>query len=205
MKHYPSISHIPAYGVEFTAFDKLDGSNIRAEWSAKRSSFYKFGSRRQLIDENDPVLGKSINLIISKFERHLSEIFKNKGHESVVCFFEFYGPSSFAGQHKTDENHDVALIDVAPYKKGIIPPKEFVDSYGHLGIPNVLYHGTMNASFADSVRNGTLPGMTFEGVVCKHLSSNGKMTEMFKVKNDAWIKRLKEVYADDERKFNELR
>ena len=205
MKHYPSISHDILWDTNVVAFDKLDGSNIRAEWSKKRGTFYKFGSRRKLIDEKEPILGKSIPLIVSGFEKELNDVFMSKGYESAICFFEFFGKNSFAGQHKEDDHHDVALIDVAPYKKGILPPKEFIDLCGHLRIPEVLHVGPVDASFLSSVRDGSLENMTFEGVVCKHLSKNGKLTEMFKVKNDAWFKRLKEICGDDEGKFNELR
>jgi hypothetical protein len=43
MKTYPSISR-DIVGQPIYAFDKLDGSNIRAEWS-KKNGFHKFGSR----------------------------------------------------------------------------------------------------------------------------------------------------------------
>lgn len=205
MKHFPSISHSVSWNVDVYAFDKLDGSNIRAEWSHKKSSFYKFGSRRRLIDSREPILGKSVDLITDGFEKQLHDIFKAKGYESVVCFFEFYGPSSFAGFHRADESYEVTLIDVAPYKKGFTPPEQFVDLYGHLRIPRVLHKGPVDDAFLKSVRDGSLPGMTFEGVVCKHPSADGRFTSMFKVKSNAWLKRLKDHCGDDERKFNELK
>jgi hypothetical protein len=209
MKHYPSIpsNFNPSWDAEtnVVAFDKLDGSNIRAEWSSKRKGFYKFGSRRKLIDVNEPILGKSIDLIVSGFEKKLSERFIAAGYESVVCFFEFYGPLSFAGQHVDSDHHQVALIDIAPYKKGILPPKAFIDLCDDLDTPRVLHVGPIDQSFQDNVMNGTLEGMTFEGVVCKYLSKNGKMTEMFKIKNIAWLNKLKELCGKDEGKFNELR
>lgn len=61
MKHYPTIPKTVIHDVDVHVFDKLDGSNIRAEWNPKKG-FYKFGSRKQLIDE-DTFLGKSIDLI----------------------------------------------------------------------------------------------------------------------------------------------
>ena len=50
MKSYRSIpfaNKIPE-NETFYVFDKLDGSNIRAEWNPKKG-FYKFGSRSQLL------------------------------------------------------------------------------------------------------------------------------------------------------------
>ncbi len=39
------------------AFDKLDGSNLRFKWTAKRG-FDTFGTRTQLIDINTPIYGR---------------------------------------------------------------------------------------------------------------------------------------------------
>lgn len=50
MKSYPSISKNPLLNKEVYLFDKLDGSNIRAEWGSKQG-FHKFGSLTKLIDE----------------------------------------------------------------------------------------------------------------------------------------------------------
>lgn len=57
MKEYPSIpaaadllARPDAYlGQPFVAFDKLDGSNIRAEWDRKKG-WLRFGSRRRLLE-----------------------------------------------------------------------------------------------------------------------------------------------------------
>jgi hypothetical protein len=70
MKDYPSI---PAAGFllarstgwpgrPFVAFDKLDGSNIRAEWDRKKG-WGLFGSRKRLLDAGHPLLGQAIGLI----------------------------------------------------------------------------------------------------------------------------------------------
>lgn len=204
MKQYPPMSHSVSWNVPVYAFDKLDGSNIRAEWSKKRASFYKFGSRRKLIEPETPILGKSIELIVNSYEKTLHDIFVKKYYESAVCFFEFYGQSSFAGVHNVDDDHEVTLIDVAPIRRGITTPKEFVKLYGHIRIPRLLHVGPVDNAFLKEVRDGSLEGMTFEGVVCKHPSANGKFTSMFKVKSEAWLKRLKEYCGDDKEKFDEL-
>ena len=52
MKQYPSISH-DIRSVQAYAFDKLDGSNIRAEWHPKKG-FWKFGSRTRLLGTDQP-------------------------------------------------------------------------------------------------------------------------------------------------------
>lgn len=97
------------------------------------------------------------------------------------------------------------MIDVNPYKKGILDPRDFVKLFGNLHTPTLLHRGKVNQELIAAVKNGTLPGMTFEGVVCK--GSNPKKPNhriMFKIKSDAWIKKLKEYCGDDEIKFNKL-
>jgi len=189
MKSYPSI------GTKFertkvVAFDKLDGSNIRAEWS-KKKGFYKFGSRNRLIDNKHPMLGEAVDLIVEDYEEHLSSIFSAKRWERAVAFFEFYGRNSFAGSHY-DEEHKVTLIDVNVYKRGMIEPLHFIELFEGLGIPDVLYKGVLDERLVTEVKNGTLEGMTFEGVVCKYHNQKNKVVRMFKIKNRSWINKLKE-------------
>ena len=125
----------------------------------------------------------------------------------VTCFFEFHGPNSFAGQHRKYEEHRLTLFDVAIFKQGIIPPREFLKAFGHLNIPKVLHRGTVNKEFIDSIRNSTLEGMTFEGVVCKG-KRRGKKAEvpvMFKIKSQAWLDKLKEYCGEDYKKFEMMK
>jgi hypothetical protein len=203
MKSYPSISKDVRHGVYIYAFDKLDGSNIRAEWSAKKG-FHKFGSRSQLIDSSYFLLGESIGLIRSKYENALSEIFLKQKWQDVLCFFEFYGANSFAGMHFPEE-HTVTLIDVNPYKQGILEPFSFIKHFGHLDIPKVLYEGTVSSELFDQVKNSTLAGMTLEGVVCKGANDKKtKMPVMFKIKSQAWLDKLKEHCKGDTDLFKKL-
>lgn len=203
MKSYPSISKDVRHGYYIYTFDKLDGSNIRAEWSAKKG-FHKFGSRTQLIDQTHYPLGKSIEIIKSKYERDLSEIFRKQKWIDVLCFFEFYGPNSFAGVHH-DEEHTVTLIDVNPYKQGILEPSYFIKYFGHLDIPKILYEGFISSDVFDQVKKSTLPNMTLEGVVCKGSNDKKmKLPVMFKIKSQAWLDKLKEHCKGDVELFNKL-
>lgn len=201
MKDYPSVSkdvrHIPVY-----AFDKLDGSNIRAEWSRKKG-FHKFGSRTKLISDESLFLTEAPDLIRAKYEQAVTGILRKERHESAILFFEFLGPSSFAGTH-IQEQHTVTLFDVAPYKKGILYPAEYLKLFGHLDIAPLLYYGNPTADFLESVYSGVLDGMTLEGVVCK--APNGRTPEpiMFKVKSRAWIEKLKQHCNGNEQLFQKL-
>lgn len=204
MKSYPSITKDIRDDIHIYAFDKLDGNNIRAEWSSKRG-FYKFGSRTQLIDENTKPLGKSIQIIRDKYEEDLSMVFKEHKWRDVICFFEYHGPNSFAGQHKDNDDLTVTLFDVNPYKEGILEPREFIRYFSHLDIPYLLYEGRANASFVRKVRESSLRGLTFEGVVCKGANDKKtKMPVMFKIKTKAWLDKLKLFCKGDEELFNKL-
>lgn len=198
MKSYPSIS-TEIKRTKVFVFDKLDGSNIRVEWSSKQG-FYKFGSRTQLMNENHPVLGEAVTLIHEK-EELLSSIFSARKWERVVAFFEFYGENSFAGSHENEE-HKVTLIDVNVYKRGMLEPAYFVELFEEVGIPKVLYTGVVTEQLITSIKDGTLEGMTFEGVVCKY--ADGNNTKMFKVKNRAWIDKLKTKCDGNDALFRKL-
>jgi hypothetical protein len=203
MKAYPSIPKNVRGDVPIIAFDKLDGSNIRAEWS-REHGFYKFGTRTRLLGPDELPLGEAIPLIQSKYERALSDIFSRERYESAVAFFEFFGPSSAFGQH-TQELHDVVLLDVSPYKMGLLEPRVFLKLFGDLHVPGVLYEGKANTELARSVEDSTLEGMTFEGVVCKGPNDKkAKMPIMFKLKSAAWKERLRSYCKGDDKLFETL-
>jgi hypothetical protein len=205
MKQYPSIPKIPLEDMEgkrVIAFSKIDGSNIRAEWSRKKG-FYKFGSRKRLIDNNDQQLGEAVS-IISEYKEAFYNIFTAKKVDRAVCFFEYWGENSAFGYHYS-EPHWATLIDVSIYKKGILSPDDFLEwfSDSDIPIPSVLYKGKIDEDFYSSVKNGTLEGIGSEGVVCKSgLDKGGPW--MVKIKRQSWLDKLKSFCKDDSRKFEEL-
>ena len=85
MKSYPIISYKIDGNISIYAFDKLDGSCIRAEWATKKG-FWKFGTRRRLLDKSE-FLGTAIDLIREKYEKDLSKIFYKNKCGRVLCFF----------------------------------------------------------------------------------------------------------------------
>lgn len=204
MKQYPTMSGKILRDINIYAFDKLDGSNIRAEWSKKRG-FYKFGSRKRLLGSDQEAIVDSQDIIITKYEKDLTIIFEKEGWDRVICFFEFYGDNSFAGQHE-NERHDVMLLDVNPYKKGIMMPHDFIRTFSWVHTPKLLYYGKANRDFESTVRQGLLQGMTFEGVVCKGpLDKKKKMVTMFKIKSRAWLDKLRDYCGDNEKLFEVMK
>jgi len=202
MKEYPSIGRQIQYGVPVYVFDKLDGSNIRAEWSRKRQ-FYKYASRNRLLGSDQPFLPESIDLIKRDFEKELSDRFTKERYESAVCFFEFWGKSSFAGMH-VEEKHHVTLFDVAPYKKGILLPQDFLKLCSGLKTAELLYHGNITVPFVEQIMKGEIY-CSGEGVVCKGAPlKKGYPPFMFKIKTNAWIERLKGHCKGNEDLFRRL-
>lgn len=203
MKQYDSIEYYGDYwGIPIIAFDKLDGSNIRLEFSRKRG-FYKFGTRNVMIDRNTENFGKSIDIFLNKYGDGLEKVFTSKKYRDIlsfVCFAEFIGKDSAFGQHNWDGEFDTVLFDISAYKKGLIPPKPFVDDFGHLGIPRVVYEGNLNREFISDVKSNKF-NLT-EGVICKGKVGKKKSEQLYycKIKTNDWFDRLRNK---DEELYNE--
>lgn len=204
MKTYPSIPRTIQSGMSVYAFGKIDGSNIRAEWSRK-AGFYKFGSRKRLLGTDQEFISEAESIIKNQWADDLIFIFRKHDWERVIVFFEFWGDNSFAGYHQA-EPHKVSLIDVNPYKKGILPPKEFLKTFGHLNIAPILYHGPCDSEFVKSVQQGTLENVPLEGVICKaNNPKNTNMPIMFKIKQKAWLNKLHNFCDGDDKLFEQLK
>lgn len=203
MKSYDSIDYYGDYwGLPILAFDKLDGSNLRMEYSPKRG-FYKFGTRNMMIDETHPDFGFAVPLFKKKYEKALTEIFRSKAYRdslSFVCFAELIGSKSSFGQHDfKNDVFDIVLFDIAQYKKGLIAPRQFVKDFGNTGIPRVIYDGNLNMELVNRVKNNEFE--LEEGVICKGLIQTKKGNDQLyycKIKTNDWFERLrlknKELY-----------
>lgn len=196
MKSYSSIPHYHKglFGEKMIAFEKLDGSNFRAEWS-KKSGFYKFGTRNRLLDKNDETFGSAIDIFLNKYSEDLTKIFKDKYSkvDNFVVFGEFFGPNSFAGEHLKDDSKDVILFDVDQYKRGVISPYEFLDNFGHLHIPKTIEEGIYTKEFVNKIQNSL---ELQEGVVCKGILKN-KNVWMCKVKTYSWLLKIREKFGEE--------
>jgi hypothetical protein len=192
MKSYPSI---PRDFSEFEAyvFDKLDGSNLRFEWSRK-GGWNKFGTRNRLFDETDDIFGPALPLFYQTLAKELHDIFKSERYERAVVFCEYWGENSFAGLHEPGDVKNLTLFDVAPHKQGILGPKEFLKLYGHLNVPRFIGRLNWTRGFVERVWNGDVEGVTFEGVIGKSKHSHHDLI-MCKAKTKAWIDKVKSRYS----------
>lgn len=197
MKEYPSIQTGCVRRFRAHIFDKIDGSNLRFEWTKKRG-WFKRGTRTRLFDETDPVFGCAIALFENGLAGPIADVAKAQRWEKVVVFAEFHGPSSFAGIHLPDDPKSLALFDVSPLRKGILPPAEFLKLFGHLEITRFLGIENWNREYADRVRNGEVEGVTFEGVVAKGMVDRELVME--KAKTRAWIEKVKALRSPEEAK-----
>jgi len=196
MKQYDTIDYYgDHWGLPVLAFDKLDGSNIRVEFSHKRG-FYKFGTRKQMIDQNSDPFGIAVNLFMEKYNESLSEIFHRREYRNImsfVCYAEFVGNKSAFGMHDfKNDVFDIVLFDIDQYKKGMIPPRQFYEDFQPVGIPHVIYEGNLNREFVEQVKNNEF-NLT-EGVVAKGLIKTKKGVPQIyacKIKTNDWFERLK--------------
>jgi hypothetical protein len=195
MKHYPEIEYYGDYwGLPIIAFEKLDGSNMRFEYSHKRG-FYKFGTRNMMIDKRSMPFGFAIGIFLDKYEKALTEIFKSKTYRNslaFVCFAKLHGYKSEFGQHEFGNDiFDITLFDVSEYKHGLIPPRQFVKDFQDVGIPQIIYEGNLNKEFVRDIKQNKFH--LKEGVVCKGLIPNRKANNLYycKIKTDGWFERLR--------------
>jgi hypothetical protein len=185
--HYWSPEFI---GENIWAFDKLDGQNLRFEANSKRG-FYKFGSRTQMISDKDEQFGVGVNLFMEKYSEPLMNIFSKKWSKdkfaNFTVFAELVGENSFAGKHDPNDELDVILFDVWIYKKGWIQPQKFIDEFGHLGIPNLIYKGELDDRIIKDIQENKFN--LKEGVIAKGVDKND--TFMMKIKTKSWLQRVK--------------
>ncbi len=199
MKSYPSIARSTGQKFqEFQAyvFDKLDGSNLRFEWTRK-AGWNKFGTRHRLFDETDSDFGSAIAVFRKDWEEDLSRIAREQRWNHLIVFMEFYGAKSFAGKHDQNDSKTLTLFDACPDKRGIMGPKDFLKTFGSLRIPK--FFGVINwtRGFVERVREGNEPaGMSFEGVVGKAGQKHELL--MAKAKTQAWIDKVYASYGDAE-------
>jgi hypothetical protein len=202
MIEYPSI--IPcakAPRETCIAFDKLDGSNIRFQWSPTKG-FHLFGTRTKIMDLTTPIYGFAITYFMEHQSSILDKLFheKYKKHNEIIVFGELYGPNSFAGIHDVTDTLKVTVFDILVGHKNrfFIPPQELMDFWADkIEIPAVVYTGELNDAFIQSVRESTTLN---EGVIVKGTTKNGAFRGNMwqcKIKTNAYLQRIYAKFGDD--------
>ena len=162
MKQYDKLYYYKPelMGEQVWAFDKLDGQSMRFEANFNRG-FYKFGSRTQMVSSKDEQFGAAVDMFMEKYSENLMYTFGRKYNQDrtakFTVFCEYVGPNSFAGRHVPGETKDLVLFDVWIYKKGWVKPQKFIDNFGHLDIPNLVYQGELTDEFILDIQESKGP------------------------------------------------
>lgn len=203
MKSYHTIQRYNEehLGKTVFSFEKLDGSNFRAEWSRKLSKksnftmgFSKFGTRNQMIHQNSPFV-EAVGIFENKYAEDLDKVFREdktfRGIDRITVYGEFLGSLSFAGRHNWEESHDVIMFDLFLFKKGYLPPADFVKVFSSFDIPILEYTGPLTLEYIERVENGDGEGRVYKG------TENGKVF-MGKIKTKQWLHKVRELYGEKE-------
>ena len=211
MKSYNSIGgpsqgqHKPCH-----VYVKYDGTNLRFEYSKKRG-WYKFGTRRMMIDQTHPIYGRAIDLFLDKYESDLSYLFNNKkifyNVQNVVVFAEWFGSKSFSGQHFPDDSKDIIIFDANLHKKGFLDPKLFNETFYGLDVAEEIMECNFGPKLVDDVRKENIHIESLykikteipEGVICK--GGSGHRRWMCKIKTNRYKTKLMNFYETDWEKF----
>lgn len=191
-------------------FRKYDGNNFRAEWSRKRG-WYKFGTRKTMIGPGDEVWGHSIEMFMQTYADDLTKVFTDnkelKKTNEFTVYCEYYGPNSFAGWHDPkDKDKNVILFDVNLYKKGYMSPRDFVKSFGHLKVAEVICECNFGKQFIQDVKDGKIVSEC-EGVVAKGVNPKKKPPHglwMAKCKTRWWMEELERKVAENPEFFTRI-
>lgn len=194
------------------AFYKYDGSNFRAEWSRKRG-WYKFGTRRTIIDESSEQFGPAIKVFLDTYGDNIPRVLKDnkdyKHAERITTYCEYFGPSSIGMFHDWDELHtigEVVLFDINVHKRGFVLPRNFIKHFGHLKTANVIYEGNFNKQFVQDVWDGKYDvkeGVVVKGVLPRDKGRPEHGLWMAKCKTKWWFEEIRRRYeeaADDKQR-----
>jgi hypothetical protein len=171
-----------------------------------------------LFDRTDPEYGCAIDIFLKKYADDLEKIIKKDKHfrsvREVICYCEFFGPHSFGGQHdpknpvlnvESNDPKDVVLFDVNVHKKGLLTPRQFVNTFEGLPVAEVVYEGILNQEFINEVKGGQyLEWGVVEGVVakgCEGPPPHGIW--MRKIKTLAYLEDLKKRFGTGWEQYGE--
>lgn len=202
MKGYPSIDR--AVGQSFFeipdayVFDKLDGRNVRVEWTPKKG-WGKWGFRHRLFDATDAEFAPAIPLFEKIYAEPLAKLATDRKWKMLTVYLELWQPHSLSGVWVPDEPFNLTLFDVEPFNQCMMSPKEFLKVVVPM-VPTAAFLGQVNwtRGFVTAVREGKLEGVTFEGVVAK-AGERHKLVKS-KAKTQKWIDAIMARFGEEEGK-----
>lgn len=213
---YPKIPNSEGYlPKKCVAFEKLDGTNMHFVWNRAQhtqsgNGWVRFGTRRDtysVVDSGQAEFWKEHKglegafpafeqALKTKLERNL--LGTDPDFQEAVCYTEYRGPNSFAGQHLPEDIKTHTIIDIQLEAKFLSPGEFGLGACGGsildgLPIPKTVYRGKFTGQFVEDVRKGVYP--VNEGVVCK--GYDGEVLLMCKVKTLAYQEKLKSAFRDN--------
>jgi hypothetical protein len=177
-------------GHQCIAFEKLDGSNLRWLWTAKKG-WNRFGTRTRLFDSTDQQFGKAVEQFLNTLADPLEIIIRKQQAKSFTIFTEWWGANSFAGSHCSEDNMQLTIID-AVNNDTFLNVYQFLENFGDY-CPTIFYSGKFTEEFIQEVRDNRFN--VSEGVVCKGLIS--KKIWMCKIKTNQYRERLMSQYGTE--------
>ena len=196
MKSYPSIKRFRPdrhLGFQGHTFAKLDGSNLRFEWEKKRG-WFRFGTRRRVINEEHETFGVAMGMFMEKFAQHFEACAVDQKWAGITVYCEFWGRNSFAGEHESEDTKFLTPIDIAIYKRGMMETEDFLKRFNGQFDLQYLGQQTWDKEFVNRVEDSSFPGMAFEGVVGKNGQGHKRLA--VKLKSKAWIAKVIEKYGE---------
>lgn len=185
------------------AFEKYDGTCIHFLWTPY-DGFTDFGTRRDRYSldnhgirdfkEAHSGLEDVYDTFYSKMRRPLEDyLFEHyeKSANEIIVFTEFWGKNSFAGNHISDDEKNITIIDVM-VDKNVLSPEELIKKFTKHNLAKVIYKGKFTGQFIEDVRHGKYK--LDEGVVCKGLHKD--QLHMCKIKTNLYMEKLKTSFND---------
>ncbi len=183
------------------AFEKLDGTNVFWEWVARRWTSFGLRSGGYLWTPEGIGEFRAKHAPQAAAPDVFAEALADPLAERLgtmapagrsVAFTELLGTGSFAGAHKLGDDMRLVLFDVWLDGHGFLGPERFLEAFGALPVPRVLFRGKFGGKLTEDVRAGKY-GVA-EGAVIK--GGDGHTVWMAKVKTQAYLDRLKTSFGD---------
>jgi len=197
MKPYPSIPRATGQGFQEIQnayiFDKLDGRNIRVEWT-KKGGYHKWGTRHRLFDHTDAEFAPAMPLFYKVYGEAFLKVATDARWEGATAFLELWQPDSLGGVWVPEQPFTLTLFDVAPYKACQMGPKEFLKTFKDVPTAGFLGQVNWTRGFVEQVRAGQVEGVTFEGVVAK--AGEKHKLVMAKAKQQKWVDAVLARYGE---------